>query len=251
MDNEQIKKYLTNNLTAQERNAFEQEMENDPFLMEAIEGLSMVNGEWSMDAINKVEEEVNSTIDMKVHEPKKGKVISLSFFRYAAAACIIGLLGFASFKLFFVSKQLNEQAIYASYFKPLTNPDATVRGENGLTAESQAIQAYEKEDYFEAVNAYQKLVSNNPDNVKNNLFLGISFLGTNQPKKAIEVLSKLTQSEAFHFDIKWYLALAYIKNKELQQAQLLLTNLAEQENYYKNDAQEILEKLDGKIASKE
>jgi predicted Zn-dependent protease len=126
-----------------------------------------------------------------------------------------------------------------------------VRGENGLTAESQAIQAYEKEDYFEAVNAYQKLVSNNPDNVKNNLFLGISFLGTNQPKKAIEVLSKLTQSEAFHFDIKWYLALAYIKNKELQQAQLLLTNLAEQENYYKNDAQEILDKLDGKIASKE
>jgi hypothetical protein len=44
MDNEQIKKYLTNKLTAQERNAFEQEMENDPFLMEAIEGLSMVNG---------------------------------------------------------------------------------------------------------------------------------------------------------------------------------------------------------------
>ena len=58
MDNEQIKKYLTNKLTAKERNAFEQEMENDPFLMEAIEGLSMVNGQWSMDAIDKAEEKV-------------------------------------------------------------------------------------------------------------------------------------------------------------------------------------------------
>lgn len=251
MNNELVKKYLANELSPQERNAFEQEMENDPFLMEAIEGLSMVNNQWSMDAIEKVEEEVNHKIDMKINEPKKGKVVSMSFFRYAAAACIIGIIGFASYKMIFVTKQLDEQAIYASYFKPLTNPDATVRGENGATDESQAIQAYEKEDYFEAVNAYQKLVANNPDNVKNNLFLGISFLGTNQPKKAIDVLNKITTSEEFHFDIQWYLALAYIKNKELQNAQTTLSNLTKEENYYQKEAQEILDKLDGKVALKD
>lgn len=251
MNNELVKKYLANQLSPEERNAFEQEMENDPFLMESIEGLSVVNGQWSIDAVEKVEQEINHKIELKVNEQKKAKVISMSFFRYAAAACVIGIICFTSYNLFFVTKQLDEQAIYASYFKPLTNPDATVRGENGATEESIAVQAYEKEDYFEAVNAYQKLVANNPDNVKNNLFLGISFLGTNQPKKAIDVLNKITNSEEFHFDIQWYLALAYIKNKELQNAQTTLSNLTKEENYYQKEAQEILDKLDGKVAMKE
>ena len=250
MSNELIKKYLANELSPEKRNAFEQEMENDPFLMEAIEGLSINDEQLTMSKLNAIEYDLHAKIDSKMNEPRKGKVISMSFFRYAAAACIIGIIGFASYKMIFVSKQLDEQAIYASYFKPLTNPDATVRGENGATDESQAIQAYEKEDYFEAVNAYQKLVANNPDNVKNNLFLGISYLGTNQPKKAIDVLNKITTSEEFHFDIQWYLALAYIKNKEIQNAQTTLSNLSKEENYYQKEAQEILDKLDGKVAMK-
>lgn len=250
MDNELIKKYLANELSPQERNAFEQEMENDPFLMESIDGWSMHQEALTMSDLNTLENKLNTKIDSKITQPGKGKVISLNFFRYAAAACIIGVLGLVSWRLVFVQKNMDEQAIYASYFKPLTNPDATVRGENDSTEASQAIQAYEKEDYFEAIKYYEKLVANNPDNVKNNLFLGISFLATNQPKKAIDVLNKITASEQFHFDIQWYLALAYLKNKEIQQAQTTLTNLTKEENYYQKEAQEILDKLDGKIASK-
>lgn len=251
MKNDLIKKYLTDKLSPEERNAFEQEMENDPFLMEAIEGLSMVNGKWSMEKLNALDNDLQNSIDAKILNPQKGKIISISFFRYAAAACIVGILALVSWRLISVEKSIDEQAIYASYFKPLTNPDATVRGENNDTEESKAIQAYEKEDYFEAVNAYQKLVANNPDNVKNNLFLGISYLGTNQPKKAIDILNKITTSEEFRFDIQWYLALAYIKNKELQSAQTTLSNLTKEENYYKKEAQEIIDKLDGKVAMKE
>ncbi len=249
MDNELIKKYLSNELSSAEQNAFEQEMENDPFLMESIEGLTMVNSHWSMESINETEHNLHQKIDGRISVPQKGKVISLSFFRYAAAACIIGILGLVSWRLIFTQKSINEQEIYASYFKPLTNPDATVRGENSTTDESQAIQAYEKEDYFEAVKYYEKLVSNNPDNVKNNLFLGISFLETNQPKKAIDVLNKITISEEFHFDIQWYLALAYLKNKDIPLAQTAFSNLTKEENYYQKEAKEIAGKLDGKVAS--
>lgn len=250
MNNELVKKYLANELSPQERNAFEQEMENDPFLKESIEGWSINDEQLTMNNLNAIENDLHAKIDTKMTKQEKGKVISMSFFRYAAAACIIGILALVSWRLINTGTNIDEQAIYASYFKPLTNPDATVRGENGETEESLAIQAYEKEDYFEAVNAYQKLVANNPDNVKNNLFLGISFLGTNQPKKAIEILSKLTTSEEFHYDIQWYLALAYIKNKEIPQAQTTLNNLSKEENYYQKEAQEILDKLDGKVAMK-
>ena len=55
MDNEQIKKYLANELSPPERNAFEQEMEKRSILMEAIEGLTMSNPSWTMPELNQKE----------------------------------------------------------------------------------------------------------------------------------------------------------------------------------------------------
>ena len=248
MQNETIKKYLANQLTPTERNAFEQEMENDAFLKESVEGFEMLTDDDTK--FTTIHTELNKQIDDKVINSKKGKVIFMNVYKLAAAACIIGVLSITTYRIFFAKKSVNEEQIYASYFKPLTNIDATVRGENDDSDEKKAANAYENEDYFEALNIYQKLVSNNPKNVKNNLFLGISYLATNQSKKAIDVLQTITQSEEYHFDIQWYLALAYIKNKEIQNAQATLSNLTKEENYYQKEAQEIIEKLDGKVAMK-
>ena len=70
MKNDLIKKYLTDKLSPEERNAFEQEMENDPFLMEAIEGLSMVNGKWSMEKLNALDNDLQNSIDAKILNPQ-------------------------------------------------------------------------------------------------------------------------------------------------------------------------------------
>lgn len=248
MQNETIKKYLANQLTPTERNAFEQEMENDEFLKESVEGFEMLSN--SDTKLTTIKTELNNQIDAKVSQYKKSKIISMNVYKLAAAACIIGILSITAYRIFFTKKSVNEEQIYATYFKPLTNIDANVRGENDKSDEKKAANAYENEDYFEALNMYQKLVANNPKNIKNNLFLGISYLATNQSKKAIDVLQTITQSEEYHFDIQWYLALAYIKNKEIQNAQATLSNLTKEENYYQKEAQEILEKLDGKVAMK-
>ncbi|HNE50039.1 MAG: hypothetical protein U0T31_05515 [Chitinophagales bacterium] len=249
MDNEQIKKYLANELSPPERNAFEQEMENDPFLMEAIEGLTMSNSSWTMPELNQKESALYSDINAQLNKKETGKIVAMPFFRYAAAASIIGILALVSWRLFLAPKAIDEQAVYAAYFHPLTHPDGIIRGAQSQTDEAAAIQAYESEDYFAAIKYYEKLVSNNPVNVKNNLFLGVSLLATNQPKKAIEVLSKFTASEEYHADIEWYLALAYLKNKDLQQAQIIFTALAKEDSYYQTQSVEILNKLDGKLAS--
>ena len=47
MNNELLKKYLAKELSSKERNAFEQEIENDPFLTEAIEGLTLQQQDWN------------------------------------------------------------------------------------------------------------------------------------------------------------------------------------------------------------
>ncbi len=247
MDNNHLRKYLNDEHTPAERNAFEQEMQEDPFLMEAVEGLESFQQPEKLEAIQK---ELEEKIDVRSAPTKAGgKVLFMNVFKLAAAACIIGIVAFTSWRYIFTKRMVDEQAIYASYFKPLTHPDATVRGENNASNDAQAIVAYEKEDYFEAVKQYEQLVADNPDNVKNKLFLGISFLATNQPKKAIDVLSSITTSEEFHYDIQWYLALAYIKTKDTQKAQDILQNIVHDENYYQHPAKEILAALDGKLAT--
>lgn len=247
MDNNLIKKYLNNELNAEERNAFEREMQDDPFLMEAVEGLESFSQPQKLDNIQK---ELEEKIEIRTVPAKTGgKIIFMNVFKLAAAACVIGIVAFSSWRYIFTKRIVDEQAIYASYFKPLTHPDATVRGENNSSNDAQAVQAYEKEDYFEAVKQYEKLVADNPDNVKNKLFLGISLLATNQPKKAADVLSSITTSEEFHYDIQWYLALAYIKTKETQKAQDILKNIVHDENYYQHQAKDILAALDGKLAT--
>jgi cytochrome c-type biogenesis protein CcmH/NrfG len=250
MDNNTIKKYLANELSPIERNAFEQEMENDPFLKESIEGWLQDETQIPLDKINTIENDLYNSIDNSIISSKKKKNTFINVVKLAVAACIISIISLTVYRTFFTSKNVDEQKIYANYFKPLTNTDVIVRGENDTTIETKAAAAYEKEDYFEAVNVYQKIVANNPNNVKNNLFLGISFLATNQPKKAIEIFNNIIQSEEFHYDIRWYLALAYIKNKELQNATTILKTLTKEENYYQKDAVEILNEIDGKVALK-
>jgi predicted Zn-dependent protease len=249
MDNTIIRKYLANELSPEERNAFEQEMEADEFLKEAVEGLEALKSNHPESDADAIQVKLNERIDAAVQKKGKGKLISLRGFKLAIAASVIGVMSLITYRMYHANNQFDEQEIYACYFKPLTHPDGTVRGENEMTEEKQAVGAYEKENYFEAVNHYQQLVKDHPKNTKNNLFYGISLLATNQPKKAADVLSKITTSEEFHYDIHWYLALAHIKNKDLESAKTVLLHLADEENYYQKKAAEILDKLNGHLAS--
>ncbi len=253
MDNELIRKYLHDQLSAEERNAFEQAMEEDPFLQESVEGFEMAmadHKDWSFE---------NTEISLQKKLPKstsgtnkKDSIFYLSTFRLAIAASVTGIIAIIIYTTLFSGKRpANEQAIYMAYFKPLTYPDATVRGNADTTEQAKAAQAYEQEDYFAAVKYYEQLVSHQPENAKNNLFLGISLLATNQPKKAIDIFRSIKEPAAYHFDIQWYLALAYLKNKETEQALAILQQLAKEDNYYRQNAADIIAKLEGSVAVKD
>ena len=102
MDNELIKKYLANELSPEERNVFEQEMENDPFLKDAIDGFEKSDESWTTKKLDALEENLHTQIDKKVTETESGKkVFFMQFIRYAAAACIVGIVAFATWRFAF------------------------------------------------------------------------------------------------------------------------------------------------------
>lgn len=248
-----IKQYLSGKLSAEDKYAFELEMENDPFLKEAVEGFELLQAD-----TKSFPQSETAITDAILVDSSKGKSVPLqtndtiarksSSSRLLAMAAVVVGIALVLWFLTQSNKQqtLNTDAIYAGYFKPLTHPDALVRGENSNA--SPAVEAYEKEDYFEAVNIYRKLVDVDSNNVKNKLFLGISYMSTNQPQKAIATLSTLLESQEYYHDIRWYLALAYLKTKQIDHAEKLFSQLAKEDNFYQEKAKEISDKLGTSLA---
>ena len=99
-------------------------------------------------------------------------------------------------------------------------------------------------------NFYKELVEQDSLNAKHNLFLGISYLANYQTKNAIKTLEKDFATDDFKDDRIWYLALAYIKNNQLDDAKPLLQTLATNDSYYSSNATSILDDITTSTAQK-
>lgn len=216
----------------------------DGFDKESMEGWQ------SLSNVEEKFEEIMLSLDKKIDaitEPSSSKEnkIKPSIKWFAIAASILLLIG-VSFYVF-ENRTTPEQNLYASYFSPMAHPDAPVRGSENTSlseVEYHAMTAYEAEDYKKAVNYYETLFNEYPRNTKNALFLSISYLGVNNPTKAIQVLSRIDNvEENYKSDISWYLALAYLKNNEKNSARIILDGLTKEDNFYTESAQEILKAL--------
>ena len=134
---------------------------------------------------------------------------------------------------------------------PETLMQPIVRGENLNTIEYRAFVAYEAQNYHKAINLFNS--AKNPDQVYIDFYKGISFLAINKPEEAIDLLKSVSQSndlngnqKGFNNKAQWYLALAYIKINDKQNAIKELTKIINDptENVRKDAASEILEFLD-------
>lgn len=234
MENEEIrKKFITTS----------SDESNDEFDIEAKEGwkgkeLSFEN------TLNKLDKRID---EIYRNEEKKGKIIKPFFWvKYAAATLIIGVSALLSASYFDKTNSGNE--LFAANFEPLKNDENITRGnENNveiLTWEQKANADYQKGNYIEAQKNYEKTLEIEPNNSKTMVFLAISYLSTEKPQKAIELLNKyVPEGNSYDEDIQWFLALAYLKLEQKGTAKLLLEGLRDKKGYYKNQAEIILSKL--------
>ncbi|MCB0511057.1 MAG: hypothetical protein KDC72_00770, partial [Bacteroidetes bacterium] len=69
-----------------------------------------------------------------------------------------------------------------------------------------------------------------------------------QATDAIQILSENDFSNSqYKQDRNWYLALAYLKNKDLKNAKPLFEQLSGFDNYYQNSSKKLLKSLEGKV----
>lgn len=160
-----------------------------------------------------------------------------------AAACILVIVGLGVMGLF--NKSADPQAVYSDYFKPYENVVyPLVRGETKKNVESITFIAYEAENFEGTAKNFHTLFENTGKSYYL-LYEANAYLAQGKPKKAIPLLQKqLSYEDEFAVKSKWYLALAYLKTREMEKAKQLFKEVKAKGGFKAHEAKEIMSKLE-------
>lgn len=177
----------------------------------------------------------------KLHSFEIPKAKSKSYKIWYAAASLILISG-----LGFYFSQNSNTAIYNEFYQSYPNVVApTVRGEQKEDIKSEAFYEYDSGNYQKSVVLFSKIY----DAEKDDYALFYKALSLMELKKTNEAISTfkqfdLNKNNAFTPFVKWYLALAYLKTNEKENAKLLLESLVENANPQQEMAQKLLTELE-------
>lgn len=123
------------------------------------------------------------------------------------------------------AKFLNE--LFDKFFSPY--PDViTVRAESKDMALAQAMEQYSAKNYKEAAKRFNTILKQEPKNALAGFYAGISYLAEGNTKRGLQNLKKTTANNDNVLSpyAKWYMALAYLQEQNLEKANEILTDLS-------------------------
>ena len=182
------------------------------------------------------------------YEKGEAKIIKGRFGkRYLAAASIVLLISLVS--LFFLNQKPRPEKLFAQNFTPYILASNNLRGADSDSVKQlykKVTLAYRQGSFEEASGLFLSLLKDNPDNQNLAFYLGNCYLALDEPQQAIKAFKKiLTSSEQNEFTSRsqWYLALAYLKNEDLNKAKDELQSIIEYDGYQKDKAEELLKDI--------
>ncbi len=237
---EKIEDYLAGSLSKEEAIAFEEEMALNASLSEEVEKHRMMHevlmDRDTLDFKNKLKQ-----ISKQIKEEDKlmvKKKTPVFFFKIAAS--IVCLLGAGSVLWYSMNTEKQTQDLYGAYYAPFPVEDNT-RGESSDEVQG-IISHYTKGIYDSVVFALEKYPSLRKQEPLS-LYLGNSYLNTNQEEKAI-LEFKSVDNKKYHEVAQWYLSLAYLKLNKTTKVEELLIEIIGYDGTYKNRATELLKMLE-------
>lgn len=151
-----------------------------------------------------------------------------------AVAALLLLLWFT------LNSLLQEQRPSDGFFAHLSRDNANLSNEAPLGR-----QAYDQKKYAKAYPALVAEVEAGGDSLSL-IYAGVAAIGSGQADKAVSLLEPLAAAENWSFyqsEIRWYLALAYLDNGEIDRANDLLNLLIQANDAYAEDAKNLIQKI--------
>ena len=242
-----IEAYLNDTLSVEQKEAFEQQMQADKALAKEVaqhrEMQSALSDKKTLDfreKIQKIRTEMLASeedADKEVVTLTPEKAPNFPYWKLAVAAVFVIGLGVLVWDN---GTTDSNKDLYAMYYKPFPVDDTT-RGE-GKEELSAIYKSYKGGAYEKVIPALEKhLITSEKQKLR--LYLGNSYLGTDQAKKAAQQFRKVTEKSMFYEDAQWYLALTYLKLQVEDSTKYFLKNVLDYKGIHEQKAKKLLEKL--------
>jgi tetratricopeptide (TPR) repeat protein len=261
---EQIRRYLSEQLSESERQAFEQQLAQKPEIQAEVEhyrqlksGLKSLHAQEMRQKLQQWEAErktLPAPVPLLLPEQNRNR----RWLRYASYAAVASflllLLPLGYYVLLPQAETHSYESLLAQELQELPFPNmlrGSVSSEDSLTLwYKMGAGYYAGQNYVAAIEAWEKcLEQGNPpaETSADELlfFIGLSRLQLDQPEAAIHQLQKVGAETHFFPSAEWYLALAGMQAHDTTLVQHQLQHLAEtSEHPYQEKALRLLELLE-------
>lgn len=240
MEDERLEKYLKDELTESERDQFEEDLENDPELAEALSLQQDLMMGIKMHFDDRLKEEFKK-IDLEAEKTGSGgKTQMRTLWKWAASAAVgLTLVGV----FYFMNAQDRNQRLFATYYSDFPNIIERMQRDTESPIE-QAFVYFQNEEWQEAIEAFAALQAEQPGIFYPQFYQALSLLNLDRPADAIPLFNAVVRSTDTRFTdpAQWYLSLAYLKLDDEDQAIGILESI-DDTSPYASDAEELLDKL--------
>ena len=255
-----IDAYLTNELSAADRVAFENDMKADIELRAEVDrqrdirlGLRALGIERALEQAKAQYNATSAPIETataSAHQPIVRPLISWRY--WAAAASVVVVLGVGYFTYQQTTSRQADIA-YAETFSSDPTADLMKDFPSGKVSPSvhsqfmDAMTKYKSGKYDEVIDQLKTLPADKQTIQYRNYFLGLSYLANKQPVEAIPLLAKAQTASTGKLQQKaeWFLALAYVKNEQKEKALPILKRIsADKAHPLQSLAKRVLKKIE-------
>lgn len=223
-DNDEVlMKYLDDEMDSSEKQLFESQLQQDDLLQKRVESLRLaiasVQQYGTVEKVKSIHSEMMKELS-PVH--KEGKIVPMrKMVKYSlaiAASIIVILVGVN----LFTSSQLSSDKLYNEAY---VDYDASaVRGNNNQT---DVVKLYQAHNY----NAVTEKAISQSLSQKDSLLIGLSYLKIDKLNDAIDWLKLISAQNPAKQDAEFYLAMAYLKNKNYNEALSLMEQMHANANH--------------------
>jgi hypothetical protein len=250
---ELLKRYYRGQLTAAEREAFDQRMQTDAAFAEEVAGWAAIYKGLQQEGDRQLDEQLRElghrllredsrqAGDMVAHTSPK-RVFGMPRWLYAAAAVLLLLIAWPVYQNLKPGGPAlaDNRALFDRHFQAPPAPD--VRDGEATAWRT----AYRNKDYTAAIDGLEKLLADPAfaNRSEASLYLGISHLAAGRGKEALDALGQVGADSFDHEEAQWYSALAYIIVDDVIHAKQTLNDISGQTGHpHRAEAQEMLKSM--------
>lgn len=211
---EEFERYLSEDMSSDEHEAFIARVNADPLLQEKLEETRMLLLGIRESALQSTLEGFHKELIPANHRIQKKKKFRMYWF---AAASLIVVIAVATILL--TTGGSRNEKLFARYFEA----DSGLVTAMGISEDydfNRGMIDYKTGNYKAAIETWRRLAGKKPGNDTLHYFSGVAFLALDQADSAVYHLLKTVdlQQSGFRSDANWYIGLALLKQNKEQEA---------------------------------